>query len=365
MPDDHSLAADLPQLLWHYTTFAGLQGIITGSELFASSLAYLNDTTEFQYTTRRVSILLDTSGVALGDLVRGLGFDNVNTLVKEMFTRLRGQGIYAMCLSREPDDLSQWRSYTPQPPGFALGFHPHELEAHANAIGFSLESCKYPSTDELDAEVKAALGAATKGMDEEKAKLPMPTPQKELVAFKEKWAVSIIAKIIEIAVTRKHPKFAAEKEVRLIGHAGPVRHPLEQTVGNASYNVHYRLSGTLIVPYIKIPARPKDRPSPIKAILVGPCPHQLAVIEATRQMCVCTTTCGPMCCRLRFRSATGSVLTPWITTKLPIDAAAAIRSLLVAALAIWGEGSKVYNSGRWVPRREAPCLGLRPRESGR
>lgn len=58
-----------------------------------------------------------------------------------------------------------------------------------------------------------------------------------------------------------------------------------QTSADTNTGIKYRLSGSLVVPYIKIPARLPEGPSPIKAILVGPCPHQEAVIAATRQMC--------------------------------------------------------------------------------
>lgn len=36
--------------LWHYTDFGGLYGIIRERKIWASSLLYLNDATEFAYT---------------------------------------------------------------------------------------------------------------------------------------------------------------------------------------------------------------------------------------------------------------------------------------------------------------------------
>jgi hypothetical protein len=96
-------------------------------------------------------------------------------------------------------------------------------------------------------------------MDEERSQLPMPASDVKLEEFADRWTFKIVAAM-----------------VRLI--YGPVAPEQRRSI-------QYRLSGSLIVPYIKIPARPKEGPSPIKAILVGPCPHQEAVISATRQMC--------------------------------------------------------------------------------
>lgn len=269
--------AQTPPLLWHYTSFKGLNGIVAEGELVASSLAYLNDTREFQYTISALLPLLDSQGVPLSDLVTGLFFRNVPSMVKAVFGHIRGQGTYVTCFSQEPDDLSQWRSYTPQPPGFAIGFEPHELGLLANTNAFGMESCRYPKNDELLAEIRATLADATAGMEEERKRLPVPSQPEALERFTEKWTTKIVAAMVLLAQRNKHPKFAAEKEVRLIGGAFK---PEQQRA------IQYRLSGSLIVPYIKIPARLPEGPSPIKTILVGPCPHQEAVIAVTRQMCI-------------------------------------------------------------------------------
>jgi Protein of unknown function (DUF2971) len=267
-------------LLWHYTGFDGLRGIITKGELFASSLAYLNDTAEFQYTLDPLTALLDEMGLTLGDLARGLLYENVPSMVKAIFGHSRGQGLYVTCFSKERDDLSQWRSYTPQPPGFAIGFQLDELNSLVESFEFTLLECRYPNAEQLRAEVKATLDTATTGMKDEKAKLPMPTRKQMREDFTDKWAFKIVAAIIALAPQNKHPKFVAEREVRLLCN-------VSEAIGAENrFTVEYRLSGSLVVPHIRIPARPKEGPSPIKEILVGPCPHQEAVIAATQQMCV-------------------------------------------------------------------------------
>jgi hypothetical protein len=274
-------------LLWHYTTFDGLHGIITQGKLFASSLPYLNDTEEFLYTIKPLLELLDAQGVSLADLVRGLRFQSVPSMVKAVFQSVRGQRPFVTCFSEERDDLSQWRSYTPRPPGFAIGFQADELQPLANSFGFGMIDCRYPQPAQQAAEVKATFEGATKGMEEEKRELGFPAKPEALEEFINKWAFKIVEAMIDLAPKNKHPKFATEKEVRLIGHVGLATDVgIGRAAGIHFFEVEYRLSGSLVVPYVKIPARASEGPSPIKEILVGPCPHQQAVIEATRQMCV-------------------------------------------------------------------------------
>lgn len=221
----------------------------------------------------------------LSDLARGLFFQNVPAMVKAVFNNIRGQRLFVTCFSKERDDLSQWRSYTPAPPGFAIGFEPNELTSLANSFGFEMIECSYPSPEQLAAEVRATFERATKGMDEDKKNLGFPAKGEAIEEFTNKWAFKIVTAMIDLAPKNKHPKFSAEREVRMLGNVG---FAMDVGLGRATgsnLEIEYRLSRSLVVPYVKIPARPKEGPSPIKEILVGPCPHQGAVIEATRQMC--------------------------------------------------------------------------------
>jgi hypothetical protein len=274
-------AKQSPSLLWHYTTFEGLRGIVTESELFASSLAYLNDAEEFQYTIEALLSLLEEEQKR-GTPLAGLIYENVPEMVKSVFDTQRERLLFVACFSEERDDLSQWRSYTPRPPGFAIGFLSDELRSLATSFGFEMLGCRYPEADQLRAVIKAAYDAATVGMDDENKALPIPATGTEHEKFIEKWGYKIVEAVIELAKRNKHPKFAAEKEVRLIGNL------IQSIKAGNQFKVDYRLSGSLIVPYVKIPARSTtcERPSPIKEILVGPCPHQDAVIEVVRQMCI-------------------------------------------------------------------------------
>ena len=46
---DEHIAKPIPSILWHYTTFAGLQGIITSKTIWATSTDSYNDREKFQH----------------------------------------------------------------------------------------------------------------------------------------------------------------------------------------------------------------------------------------------------------------------------------------------------------------------------
>jgi hypothetical protein len=274
-----------PPLLWHYTSFQGLYGIVTEGEFIASSLAYVNDTEEFQFTIRPLLALAEArwqqrlgDEIAAGpDDTNSFQFKLLKTTLASVFDVISSKTMFVTCFSKEADDLSQWRSYTPHPPGFAIGFDEEELRLVGSSSGFSLLECRYPDKEELAEAVRVAFEAATQGLEEDRLTIRPGADSKELAEFLNTWMPQIVGPIVALALRNKHPKFRAEREVRLTG----------TSVGGVvpGLTVKYRVSGSLVVPYVKIPARREKLPSPIKHIMVGPCPHQEAVIAATQQIC--------------------------------------------------------------------------------
>jgi hypothetical protein len=50
----YSLAKSMADLLWHYTTGAGLRGILETNVLWATDVRYLNDESELKYALERL-----------------------------------------------------------------------------------------------------------------------------------------------------------------------------------------------------------------------------------------------------------------------------------------------------------------------
>jgi hypothetical protein len=49
--NDH-ISRPIPETLWHYTSFAGFQGIITSKQIWATEYRFLNDLEEFRHAKK-------------------------------------------------------------------------------------------------------------------------------------------------------------------------------------------------------------------------------------------------------------------------------------------------------------------------
>jgi hypothetical protein len=117
----------IPELrdeIYHYTTVAGLQGILSSNSIWASSAYYLNDSSEIEYGCTLVLKALDEW--------RAVNANNSSFVVAVLnslhhvfahpLSRLgRSTTIYVTCFCADGNLLSQWRGYG-QSGGYALGF---------------------------------------------------------------------------------------------------------------------------------------------------------------------------------------------------------------------------------------------------
>jgi hypothetical protein len=102
----------IPSLLYHYTTFDGLIGILETHSLRATFSETLNDGSEWKYGRKIVkSKSGPISSTVRNELTPPPGF------VQPPPTRM-----FVTCFCEKPNLLSMWRSYTAQGGGFSLGF---------------------------------------------------------------------------------------------------------------------------------------------------------------------------------------------------------------------------------------------------
>lgn len=114
---------DRPKVLYHYTTFPGLEGILKTGTFWLTDIAYLNDASEMQ-------VAIDTIEGCLSEIK-----PNASELGKELLSRTTvttspknaAQGFYVGCFCKNGDLLSQWRAYGAGGGGYALGFNSHDL----------------------------------------------------------------------------------------------------------------------------------------------------------------------------------------------------------------------------------------------
>src|SRR5258706_6324596 len=147
-----------PETIWHYTNWAGLNGILSSGKLWASHISYLNDTAELKHAAKLFQRLI--SERIKNALVANLQFD-----AKETVDSLSELNVCVVSFSGKSDDLSQWRGYASPPPGFALGFDFGKLQAVAAQQKCRLVACEYDEKaqtaklgDIVDAFKSAAYG---------------------------------------------------------------------------------------------------------------------------------------------------------------------------------------------------------------
>jgi hypothetical protein len=111
--------ANVPPVLYHYTTQAGLLGIITSREIWATHTQYLNDSQEFQH-----AVAVAMSQVALK--LAAESNEDRKTVLQRMLDGLMPSietiNVFVCSFSECGDSVAQWRAYGDATGGFAVGF---------------------------------------------------------------------------------------------------------------------------------------------------------------------------------------------------------------------------------------------------
>ena len=138
---------DIPTPLYHYTSQAGLLGIIKDRQIWASNVLFLNDSMEVKYAIQLVQKNINRFGVErrvnqkeiqfLEDFGKKLG------IFHNRYYQKYG-GVYTCSFSENGNLLSQWRGYCPDGNGFSIGFDfPSSLGYVVEEQYFKLERCEY------------------------------------------------------------------------------------------------------------------------------------------------------------------------------------------------------------------------------
>jgi hypothetical protein len=118
--------------LYHYTTPAGLEGIIRTKSIWASDYRFLNDASEFNY------------GLAIFDRIIGSSTTTFNrpdvVEIVRSFRKVVAASDFSVLITsfcKHSDLLSQWKGYNGAI-GYALGFNDDWLTQNAGEQGFRL-----------------------------------------------------------------------------------------------------------------------------------------------------------------------------------------------------------------------------------
>jgi hypothetical protein len=241
--------------IFHYTSQAGLLGIVQSKSLWASSIRHLNDSAEFSYS---VELLRENLNRRLR-AEHGPWNDYYGAILENLDI-VRGQILFVASFSEDGDLLSQWRAYTPNGLGFSVGFRHTDLVRMAKNQGFGLVKCIYDRADQdaLLGEVVDYVADARSGVGHEAA------------------AEHFLREFYVTAAALKHPSFSEEHEWRLIS----------RLVDPDNTETKFRPGKSMLIPYGEIKLADENEKIPVAEIIVGPTPHTDESVASLRYLVI-------------------------------------------------------------------------------
>jgi hypothetical protein len=244
-----------PQTLYHYTTREGLIAILGSGTVWATSIRFLNDSSEYKYAQRLFKSKLHEIRERLPDTHK--------EWVDKAIGRIRSSpDIFVFCLSVNGDQLSQWRAYGQPGNGYAIGFDAPALDRIIRKKNIQLAKVCYERRQqwELMNRIEMAAGARSR-----KAGSDNP----------EGFAEALHEIFLELGAVMKHPAFIEESEWRILLRCDSL----------PGMQVKHRAGRSFLVPYAPIMIKLKSQPMPVRSIIIGPNTHPALDKEAVRGLC--------------------------------------------------------------------------------
>ncbi len=263
-----SLYADLPEgVLYHYTTFTGLLGIVEKKALWASDIRYMNDSAELKHTADLIRIEVQqriTRGHANPDLL-ALFVDWVSYRITN------GNILFGTSFRSHGNLLSQWRGYSLPGKGVSLGFSSEQLSQCAENQFFQFGRCIYEP-----ARQRALISQVVDAVENYTQESPVgngATRREEAKGYEDIFAHMEID-LLRIAAILKHPSFQEEEEWRLVS---PV------LTNYADSSVLFREGKSMLVPYVEFNLVPGQGGSlSLDHLYLGPTPNVTISMNSLR-----------------------------------------------------------------------------------
>lgn len=289
------------KLLYHYTTQAGLLGILEKKQIWATHYRYLNDISEGKIISDALWGEFISRLHASDSFWRELGIPRVSGTSSlkiaeddmdiydsglSFLSQISQQDTFVTSFSAEGDLLSQWRGYTDSLEGYSIGFSKDHLEKVAKSFSGhlsgdfacktdSLVKCIYSNFDEkekIGADCEAAVSAYIQNAKEIKlsyggfGSLPGQLHQ----AARNHFYPFLLR-----TIATKDGSFHEEAEWRFIFNSSSP--DFEELA-----DIQFRTGRSMITPYLQVPLGTELYPFAIKKIIVGPCPHPEEAIKAIK-----------------------------------------------------------------------------------
>lgn len=248
-----------PEIVWHYTTWRGLQGILGSKAIWASHLEFLNDQKEFNLAVETAVNVLQRSFPDDLEQRRRERVERASTWLG----RTQKRALCVASFSTEGDDLSQWRAYSKGHVGIAIGFESRRLLEIAAREEGRFVRCLY-CADEHRGLLEPALKDLVDAIN-----APIENHERYCNDVERVW-FNAMRDLFTHATRIKHGAFFGEREWRLV-------------VPSQGRDWGFHESHSLAVPHVQVDLSiDEPRRIPIVEIRVGPCPHLDAMSTAVR-----------------------------------------------------------------------------------
>ena len=274
------IPADASDVFYHFTTHAGVKGILRSGGFRATHRMGMNDAGEFDYARNVIY-------KALNEISRRRDLPNVaQSLVtytrKNLDQLLKDttemSSAYCACLSVIPDHPKQWETYAESGRGFAIGFNLLKIlrnQLDERQMGNPYILCAPVIYNESD-QHNVVWRLVKAGIDDlQTFATRYPQQTEHLTALRDRVTQEIVVHLLSLIDFIKAPTYESEREMRLI------LDPNDGTL-KALPIQHYQRDNESI-PFIFMDLRdPKTRRLPLAEINVGPnasFPEEKAFLE--------------------------------------------------------------------------------------
>lgn len=252
-------ANEVREPLFHYTDMRGLLGIINSEELWLTSIFHLNDPSELGYGVEMALIILKEEAERGPDVVKAFCAWMKHLLVKagaEIF------GFFVGSFSRDGNDLGQWRAYSDNGRGVAIGLAQRlfQIDADQSKLGLAEKYLVSPVIYDRIRCMQNLTDAIRRAVEIVALAKANVTSEAEGHQFLRDLATQLAVPIFSYASTCKHPAYRHEQETRIL---------LVNDLVKLAPIIDTRTRGSTLVPFIRIPLKVRSAGA-ITKVMLGP-----------------------------------------------------------------------------------------------
>lgn len=257
-------------MIYHYSDANALRSIIENKELWLTGHEYMNDAQEFDdgfnLLKEKIYEYFDSANVASDGRI----------MIEHIISRLDSTLAFSCSFSKEPDLLSQWRSYCPDDGGFSIGFdqdllHASVFSPNSNKNIRKFEDCVYEPEEKLRQALLHAEHCTVGLMQQMGNGRESSTYYNTFLSF------------LAYCLRCKNEHFREESEIRLFTYAHNAMESIQvrdlsgmapQSIFSEE-DISFRANKNIFIPYIK----QEFDISAIREIYIGPCKNYDSVLK--------------------------------------------------------------------------------------